>query len=54
MSEESYEITVICENCDFRGNADIGKGTLVKNAPCPKCGNKTLRKALPGETIFER
>jgi hypothetical protein len=49
MGDETYQIGVVCENCDFRGETSIPKGTLVKDAPCPKCGNKTLRKSLPGE-----
>jgi len=49
MSAENYETSVVCANCGFKGKASITKGTLVKNAPCPKCGNKTLREALPGE-----
>lgn len=49
MSEETYEIAVVCENCDFKGKANIPKGKLVKEAACPKCGNKTLREALSGE-----
>ena len=49
MSDETYQITVVCENCDFKGKTSIPKGKLVKDAACPKCGNKTLREALPGE-----
>jgi predicted nucleic-acid-binding Zn-ribbon protein len=49
MSEETYQTVVVCENCDFRGKTSIPKGKLVKDAACPKCGNKTLREALPGE-----
>ena len=49
MSDETYEIGVVCGNCDFKGKTSIPKGKLVKDAPCPKCGNKTLRDALPGE-----
>jgi hypothetical protein len=49
MSEETYQIAVVCENCDFKGKASIPKGKLVKDAVCPKCGNKTLREALSGE-----
>ena len=49
MSEETYQMAVVCENCDFKGKTSIPKGKLVKNAACPKCGNKTLREALPGE-----
>ena len=49
MSEETYQTDVVCENCDFKGKTSIPKGELVKDAACPKCGNKTLRDALPGE-----
>jgi len=49
MTDKTYQIAVICENCDFKGEIDISKGTQIKEAICPKCGNKTLRKALPGE-----
>lgn len=49
MSDETYQITVVCQNCDFKGKTNIPKGTLVKDARCPKCGNKTLREALSGE-----
>jgi len=48
-SDETYRMPVICYNCDFKGEIDIPKGTQVKETLCPKCGNKTLRKALPGE-----
>ena len=49
MSDETYQEAVICSNCDFKGKATIPKGKLVKEADCPNCGNKTLRKALSGE-----
>ena len=49
MSDKSYQTPVICENCDFKGKIEIPKGTEIREALCPKCGNKTLRKALPGE-----
>jgi len=49
MSDETYQTSVVCENCDFKGKTSIPKGKLVKDAACPKCGNKTLREALPGE-----
>jgi hypothetical protein len=45
----SYEVDVICYNCDFKGEVDVNKGIQIKEAVCPKCGNKTLRQALPGE-----
>ncbi len=47
--KDTYELPVICYNCDFKGKAKISKGTTVKEAPCPKCGVKALRSALPGE-----
>jgi NMD protein affecting ribosome stability and mRNA decay len=49
MSDETYEINAVCQNCDFKGKTSIRKGQLVKDTVCPKCGNKTLREALPGE-----
>jgi hypothetical protein len=49
MSDKTYEIGVVCGNCGFKGKTSIPKGKLVKQAPCPRCGNKTLRDALPGE-----
>jgi len=49
MSDETYQTDVVCENCDFKGKTIIPKGKLVKDTACPKCGNKTLREALPGE-----
>ena len=49
MTEDTYEMDAVCDNCDFRGKVNIPKGVLVKKAPCPKCGNQTLRNALPGE-----
>jgi hypothetical protein len=49
MSDETYQINVVCENCDFKGKTNIPRGKLVKDAACPKFGNKTLREALPGE-----
>ncbi len=52
MTEDTYELAVVCDNCDFKGMAKIKKGTLVKKAPCPKCGVEALRKALPGEVSF--
>jgi predicted nucleic-acid-binding Zn-ribbon protein len=49
MSDENYQKAVVCENCDFKGEANIPKGTPMQEAICPKCGNRTLREALPGE-----
>jgi hypothetical protein len=49
MSDETYQTDAVCENCDFKGKISVPKGILVKDAVCPKCGNKTLREALPGE-----
>ena len=49
MSDETYEINAVCQNCDFKGKTSIRKGKLVKDTVCPKCGNKALREALPGE-----
>jgi len=49
MSDETYQTSVVCENCDFKGKTSIPKGKLVKDTACPKCGNKTLREALAGE-----
>jgi len=49
MSDKTYQMSVVCGNCDFKGKTSIPKGKLVKNAACPKCGNKTLREALSGE-----
>lgn len=49
MSDETYAEVVVCGNCDFKGSVAIPKGKLVKEATCPKCGNKTLRTALSGE-----
>jgi DNA-directed RNA polymerase subunit RPC12/RpoP len=49
MSEDTYELAVVCDNCDFKGLAKIPRGTMVKEAKCPKCGVVSLRKALPGE-----
>ncbi len=46
---ETYRMPVICYDCDFKGEMDIPKGIGVGETLCPKCGNKTLRKALPGE-----
>ena len=45
----SYEIGVVCSNCEYHGPVTINKGILVSNTQCPQCGNKTLRAALPGE-----
>ena len=49
MSDKTYQVAVVCGNCDFKGKVSIPKGKLVKESPCPKCGNKTLRDALAGE-----
>ena len=49
MADKTYRVGVVCVNCDFRGEIDIPKGTQIKEAPCPECGNKTLRKSLAGE-----
>lgn len=49
MSDKTYQVSVICYNCDFKGQIAIPKGTEIKETLCPKCGNRTLRKALPGE-----
>ena len=46
---ETYRMPAICYNCDFKGEIDIRKGIEISETFCPKCGNKTLRKALPGE-----
>ena len=46
---DSYQIGVVCSNCEYHGPVAIPRGTLVSQTPCPRCGNKTLRPALPGE-----
>lgn len=48
-SNDTYQATVICLNCDFRGQVDIKKGTQIGESACPRCGNKTMRLALSGE-----
>jgi predicted RNA-binding Zn-ribbon protein involved in translation (DUF1610 family) len=48
-SDNTYEVPVICLNCDLRAKIDLPKGTQIKENPCPRCGNKALRLALPGE-----
>jgi predicted nucleic-acid-binding Zn-ribbon protein len=49
ITDETYKIGVVCSNCEYHGLAHILKGTLVSQTQCPRCGNKTLRPALPGE-----
>lgn len=49
ISEINYKIGVVCSNCEYHGPALIAKGKLVSQTNCPRCGNKTLRPALPGE-----
>jgi len=49
VSDETYQESVVCGNCDFKGKVVILKGKLVGEATCPKCGNNTLREALSGE-----
>jgi uncharacterized paraquat-inducible protein A len=49
VSDETYEQAVVCGNCDFKGKVTVPKGKLVTSAPCPKCGNKTLREAFSTE-----
>jgi hypothetical protein len=48
-SDMTYKIGVVCSNCEYHGPALVAKGTMVSQTPCPRCGNKTLRPALPGE-----
>jgi len=48
-SDDTYKVPVICMNCDFRDRIDVPKGTHIEENACPRCGNKTLRLALPGE-----
>jgi hypothetical protein len=48
-NDDTYQVAIICINCDFRGKTDIKKGTQIKENACPRCGNKTMRLALPGE-----
>jgi hypothetical protein len=49
ISDANYSIGVVCSNCEYHGPALIEKGTLVSQTPCPRCGNETIRPALPGE-----
>ena len=49
IPDSVYKIGVVCSNCEYHGPATVNKGTLVSQTSCPRCGNKTLRPALPGE-----
>ena len=41
---QTYKINTYCTNCDFSGMLDIQKGSLVEDATCPKCGNRTIER----------
>lgn len=43
----TYSIEVACNNCNYRGETQIPKGTLVGGSPCPNCGCQTVVKSLP-------
>ena len=37
-SADEYTVKVDCENCDYKGEANIIKGTPVERGKCPNCG----------------
>lgn len=43
---ENYTAQVHCENCEYQGEAQIPKGTLVGNGTCPNCGCNSIRKFI--------
>ncbi|HAV10165.1 MAG TPA: hypothetical protein DCX22_00895 [Dehalococcoidia bacterium] len=44
MQNDTYTLTVSCDNCDFIGDVQIQKGKLISEAYCPKCQCQTLSK----------
>ena len=44
MSDETYTLNAVCQNCDYAGSVKIKKGMPVSEACCPKCQCQTLRK----------
>ena len=44
MGEDKYEINVQCNNCDFKGNIEVKKGTKIEDEKCPNCGCQTITK----------
>jgi len=49
MGGETGQAPAVRENCDFEGGMTTRKAKLVKETRCPKCRNRRLRDALPGE-----
>ena len=47
MDTGTYKVEVYCTNCNFNGEFTISKGSLVLDADCPTCGNKSLEKKMP-------
>ncbi len=44
--KESYQVHVVCKNCETEDYIEIEKGVRVAETPCPNCGCYEL-KAQP-------
>lgn len=51
---QHYTVAVICENCFFKGELTLELGLLVKNTPCPECGNRALERQTDWQKPQER
>lgn len=55
---ETYSVYTSCSNCDFTGEVNLPKGTLIKDVlqsiKCPTCGCETLTKSTKSKPDFLR
>lgn len=47
--KKTYELYVLCTNCNFRGKIEVQKGILVNQISCPNCDNLTIKIDHNGE-----
>ena len=47
MESDTYELDVLCQNCNFEGKIAIPKGMVLTEINCPNCKLKMLEKKLP-------
>lgn len=43
QQKKTYTVKVVCRNCNFTGEVQIGLGVLVAQRACTNCGCASLK-----------